>query len=97
MADADLACQILDKYPATGINKCLYFYRIWHDSLMRKSVIIRELNLHKFIGRLSEGRRRAGIDYLEAGNHLAVCEFMDWIEKLYSLYASLFYQYNGFF
>lgn len=97
MADADLACRILDKYPSTNIDELLYFYRIVPTSITRSKVTSRSLNIYKLIGKLSSIRRTEGKDWLETGMVAFADDFMMKIEDEYAQDRVLWLRHQSFF
>lgn len=97
LADADLACMILDKFNSTNIDEPLYFYRIVTSSLSRKKVTVRNLNLHRLVGFLSRQRREQGQDCLQRGSAAEADEFMNSIQRDYENDSSFFFRHQAFF
>lgn len=96
-ADADLSCQILDKFEATNIDEPLYFYRIVRTSITRKKITVRSLNLNKLIAFLSTQRGEQGQDCLQRGVTKEAEDFMNSIQKEYDNDPSFFYRHQAFF
>jgi glycosyltransferase involved in cell wall biosynthesis len=96
-ADADLSSMILDKFNATNINESLYFYRVLKNSVTRKKVTVRNLNLHRLIGFLSRQRREQGKDCLQRGKAQEADEFLETVQKEYDADPSIFLRHQAFF
>ena len=96
-ADADLACRILDKYPATNLREPLYFYRIVKTSVTRKKVTVRNLNLHRLVGYLSQQRRHQGHDCLQRNDLKQADRFMEEIKEEYDRDLSFYPRHQAFF
>lgn len=97
LADADLACRILDRFQATNVPEALYYYRIVPTSLSRKRPTARSLNVHRLVGFLSAQRQLEGVDCLEQGNIAAADAFMRSIEAVYEGNPSLLKRHEAFF
>jgi hypothetical protein len=88
---------ILDKFNATNINESLYFYRVLKNSVTRKKVTVRNLNLHRLIGFLSRQRREQGKDCLQRGKAQEADEFLETVQKEYDADPSIFLRHQAFF
>ncbi len=96
-ADADLSCRILDKFNSTNIDEPLYFYRVVKNSVTRKKVTVRNLNLNQVIAFLSRQRREQREDCLQRGNKSEADEFLSTIQEEYDSDPSFFYRHQAFF
>jgi glycosyltransferase involved in cell wall biosynthesis len=96
-ADADLSGLILDKFPSTNLPESLYFYRILKSSVTRKKVTVRNLNLHRLMGHLSQQRRETGLDCLQRNTPEEADDFLSDVQKEYDQDPSFFFRHQAFF
>jgi glycosyltransferase involved in cell wall biosynthesis len=96
-ADADLSGQIVDKFPSTNVLESLYFYRILKSSVTRKKVTVRNLNLHRLMGHLSQQRREKGLDCLQRNTPAEADNFLSDVQKEYDQDPSFFFRHQAFF
>jgi glycosyltransferase involved in cell wall biosynthesis len=96
-ADADLSGLIVDKFPCTNLPESLYFYRILKSSVTRKKVTVRNLNLHRLMGHLSQQRRETGVDCLQRNAPQEADNFLNNVQKEYDQDPSFFFRHQAFF
>jgi glycosyltransferase involved in cell wall biosynthesis len=96
-ADADLSGLILDKYNCTNLPESLYYYRILKSSVTRKKVTVRNLNLHRLMGYLSQQRRETGVDCLQRNEPQEADDFLTNVQKEYDIDTSFFFRHQAFF
>jgi glycosyltransferase involved in cell wall biosynthesis len=96
-ADADLSSLILDKYNSTNLAEPLYYYRILKSSVTRRKVTVRNLNLHRLIGFLSEQRREAGLDCLQRNIPQEADAFILKVQQEYDRDSSFFFRHQAYF
>ncbi len=96
-ADADLSSLILDKYNSTNVAEPLYYYRILKSSVTRRKVTVRNLNLHRVFGFLSQQRRETGLDCLQRNEPHEADLFINKIQQEYDADASFFFRHQAYF
>jgi glycosyltransferase involved in cell wall biosynthesis len=96
-ADADLSSLILDKYNSTNLAEPLYYYRILKSSVTRRKITVRNLNLHRLIGFLSQQRRETDLDCLQRNAPQEADAFILKIQKEYDNDASFFFRHQAYF